>query len=57
MPSLSHPTSKKAYVELIGGETTKHILHNQNYGSKGTSRKVKSRYACVLGYMVDGGKW
>jgi hypothetical protein len=44
-------------VELIGGEIVKHILHNQNYGSKGTSHKVKSRYACVLGYMVDGGKW
>jgi hypothetical protein len=36
------------------GEIAKHILHNQNYGSKGTSHKVKSRYACVLGYMVDG---
>jgi hypothetical protein len=57
MPSLSHPTSKKVFVERIGGETAKHILHNQNYGSKGTSHKVKSRYACVLGYMVDGGKW
>ena len=50
MPSLPHPISK-AYVEIIGGDTTHKYLQiyivKSNYGFKEISHAIKSRCVCV----------